>query len=335
MNILWTRRRFLQTAAVGTAAATLAPGLLSGIRVARASDARSRVVLAHHARLADSGGAINRKIVQDVLEDTLMAFTETSSVQDAWLRIFPDLQTSDTIGLKVNCINRRLSSHPEVAYAITDSLIAALDVNPNHLIIWDRTSRELRRAGYDLNIDAAGVRCLGTSDDIGYDDEAAVDLGNGRTVHLSKVITQMCTYLINVPVLKDHGIAGVTLSLKNHYGSIDRPAAGHRNGGDPAIANLNTTPQIREKTRLIVCDGLLGIYQGGPHGAPQWVNRQVLVSADPVAVDTIGAGIIDRERQAHGLPAASVRAGYLQTAAALRVGATAPDRIEAMPIDLG
>jgi uncharacterized protein (DUF362 family) len=222
-----------------------------------------------------------------------------------------------------------------VAYGITESLVAALDVNPNNLIIWDRTSRELKRTGYNLNTGKHDVRCLATSDGIGYDANASLEIGNGKKVKLSKLLTEMCTYLINVPVLKDHSIAGVTLSLKNHYGSIDRPSRGHGNACDPYIANLNNAPQIREKTKLIVCDAAFGIYRGGPHGAPQWINRQLLVSTDPVALDTVGAELIDRKRQENGIAPASKRATYLQTAASIGLGTNDSGHIDVMPIEFG
>lgn len=292
-------------------------------------------MLATHSQLVDAGERLNLQIARGVLEETLIAFTNTASIQEAWLHVFPNLQPSDVIGLKVNCINRRLSSHPEVAYAITESLVVALDVNPNNLIIWDRTSRELKRTGYILNTGKNGVRCLGTSDGIDYDENASIDMGNGKNVTLSKILTEMCTYLINVPVLKDHGIAGVTLSLKNHYGSIDRPSRGHGNACDPYVANLNNAPQIREKTKLIVCDAAFGIYRGGPHGAPQWINRQLLISTDPVALDSVGAVLIDRKRQENGIAPASKRAGYLQTAASLGLGTNDLGRIDVMRIEFG
>ena len=34
-------------------------------------------------------------------------------------------------------------------------------------------------------------------------------------------------YLINMPIMKKHGMAGVSLTFKNHFGSIDNPAGLH------------------------------------------------------------------------------------------------------------
>ena len=36
------------------------------------------------------------------------------------------------------------------------------------------------------------------------------------------------------------------------------------------IALLNTAPDIKEKTRLILGDALFGIYQRGPDGSPKF-----------------------------------------------------------------
>ncbi|MCD6217671.1 DUF362 domain-containing protein [bacterium] len=39
---------------------------------------------------------------------------------------------------------------------------------------------------------------------------------NGTKFKLSTILTNEIDVLINVPVMKNHGYAGVTLSLKNH-----------------------------------------------------------------------------------------------------------------------
>jgi uncharacterized protein (DUF362 family) len=328
-----TRRHFLKVSAAGTLAAYLSP--VMGISQANATLAESRVVVSNHRRLVNKNERIEPAVIRTVIDETLMTFTDTGSIQDAWAAIFPRLQTSDVIGLKVNCINRRQSSHPEVAYALAESLSSALQVNPNNLIIWDRTSYELKRAGYEINSGKSGVRCLATSDGIGYDKNAPVDVGNGKTVHLSYLLSQMCTYLINVPVLKDHGIAGLTLSMKNHYGSIDRPGSCHGGGCDPYVANLNAAPLIREKTALILCDAVFGIYQGGPMGSPQWIAHQIVASTDPVALDTFGMGLIDAKRQEKGIAPASERTRYLQTAVRLGIGTNSPHQMNIIEQDLG
>jgi len=43
---------------------------------------------------------------------------------------------------------------------------------------------------------------------------------------VSKILTQ-CDVVINVPILKHHGGAGVTMAMKNMYGVIKNPNAQH------------------------------------------------------------------------------------------------------------
>lgn len=334
IHTAYTRRHFLKVSAAGTLAAYLS-SFIGTSSAKTAGLVESRVIASVHRSLVDKNEHINTGVVRAVVDETLIALTNTASIQDAWSAIFPRLQSSDMIGLKVNCINRRQSSHPEVVYAIADSLSSALQFNPNNIIIWDRTSYELKRAGYDMNSGKSGVRCLATSDGIGYDKNAPVDVGNGKTVHLSYILSQMCTYLINVPVLKDHGIAGLTLSMKNHYGSIDRPGSCHGGGCDPYVANLNADPLVREKTALIVCDAVFGIYQGGPMGSPQWIAHQIVASTDPVALDTFGMGLIDAKRQEKGISPASQRTRYLRTAVQLGIGTNNPNQMKIIKQHLG
>ena len=84
------------------------------------------------------------------------------------------------------------------------------------------------------------------------------------------ILAEKCTAIINVPVLKDHDLAGVTMAMKNFYGAIHNPNKYHDNNCNPYIAELNTSPIIKDKTRLIVCDALLAQYNGGPAFKPQY-----------------------------------------------------------------
>jgi len=109
--------------------------------------------------------------------------------------------------------------------------------------------------------------------------------------------------LINVPVLKDHDGAGVTIALKNMYGVIHNPNKYHPNGCNPYIADLNMLPEIRRKMRLSICDATTALYEGGPGYKPQysWKNNSLILSQDPVALDYTGWQIIERKRAEKGL----------------------------------
>ena len=140
--------------------------------------------------------------------------------------------------------------------------------------------------------------------------------------------------LINLPTPKEHSGAGISVAMKNHYGSVDRPGALHGNLCDPAIAELNAQANIRDKTRLIVGAAL--------NVSPNDWNRPVrenalLLSFDPVALDTVGRDILVRHRQDMGLQSRSLVEGVRQlgTAQGLQLGATDAERIELLEVVLG
>lgn len=313
-----SRRAFLRRSSEGLIGAALATAL-GGLPIdaLSSSGTRTRVVI-HRNEQATEGRTIMPGIVRDMLQASIEAFTKGGG----WPALFPNYRAGDTFGIKVNCLNRYLPSHPEVVQAIVDGL-RSMGVPENNIIVWDRTTGELVEGGYTINEDTAGVRVFGT-DRWGYDRDRPIP-ANGGTVYPSKILTQT-THLINVPVLKDHGGAALTFSMKNHLGSIDKPGVIHNQGLHATIAPLNQAPDIREKTRLIVGDALFGVYRGGPGGSPQFSYNGLIVGTDPVAVDLAAKTILDEERANHSL--APVNPRYLNDAADRGLGTNDPTQIE-------
>lgn len=336
----FTRREFIKSTAVGATAIYLSPSFAFG------ADAglKSRVVNVINSKMVDSNDQVHAQYARQSVDEALLLLTQKKDIKDAWMQIFPDLKTKDTIGLKVNCVNRKCPTHPEIAYAIAQSMIDSFGMNPNNIIIWDRTNSELKKSGYTINKTDKGVRCFGTvesfsiprwiikknqdeSGGIGYDKNQPIDVGDGKTSHLSKILTQMTTYMINVPVLKDHGKAGITLSLKNHYGTIDNPHDCHSNYCDPFVSKICADPQIKDKTKLIICDAVFGVYKGGPLGAPQWKNNSILASTDPVSLDYTGMQIINAQRKKNDLDNVDEKAIHVQTSHDMGLGFADPNKI--------
>lgn len=143
-----------------------------------------------------------------------------------------------------------------------------------------------------------------------------------------------CDAIINLPTPKQHGGAGISVALKNHYGSVNKPGALHGNWCDPAIAELNAQANIRAKTRLVVGAAL--------NVSPRDWNRPVrehalLLSFDPVALDTVSRDILVRHRQGLGLDSGFLVEGarHLGTAQSLELGATDAAHIELQEVVLG
>jgi uncharacterized protein (DUF362 family) len=115
--------------------------------------------------------------------------------------------------------------------------------------------------------------------------------------------------IVNVPVLKDHGSAGVTLALKNlSHGLVNNVSRSHSthatNACNTFIPAIVAQPHIRQKVVLHVLDGLKAVYQGGPSAKKEfvWAYKSLFFATDPVAVDQIGWEIIDAKRKQSGLP---------------------------------
>ncbi|MFC1713988.1 DUF362 domain-containing protein [Candidatus Poribacteria bacterium] len=322
------RREFIKDVSIAGLGLAAGPALLGmSARKSSAQVGMSKIVIANHPDAVtgvrvDAGGA------REMVDTGIMQFTGQPTITGAWASVLPNLSPDDLVTIKVNCINSSLPTHPQVVDAIVAGLIAA-GVKENNIIIWDRTNHELTNCGYKRNTGNTGVRCFGTNENgWGYDKQIKP---GGRSVRLSKILLSS-DHLINVPVLKDHGTSGVTLSMKNHYGSVDNPGSLHGGQCDPYIAELNNAPEIKDKTRIIVLDANLGIYQGGPGGSPQFRYNSVVLSQDTVAIDYQGWKILEAERQKHGR--ALPQAKHIKTAANMGLGSNNPDEIELEVIDV-
>jgi hypothetical protein len=287
------------------------------------------VIVATHVQ-ATNGQNIDPIFVQRIVDAAILALTDQATVGEAWLSLFPDLKPTSTIGIKVNCLNAaRLVSHPQMADAIAKGLaqmpLGTGTFPENNVIVWDRSNSELTaNGGYSLNTGTTGWRCFGTDQGgVGYS-STAWDVA-GVSQNPSRLLSELCDYLINLAVLKHHSESEVSLTLKNHYGGIHAPGSLHANLCDPYIAVLNRT--IRKthpgKQVLAMVDCLFGCYSGGPSGPPQFVYNGLVMSQDPVACDQQGLSIINAQRLIKNLQL--VQAPHIATAASYGLGTNDPN----------
>jgi uncharacterized protein (DUF362 family) len=314
------RRAFLATAGAAVV------GWLSGGGAAAAAEAvgpgKSRVVRVRRPQLF-AHGEIPARATAEMVHAAVKALAGETDGAAAWHRF---IKPEDLVGIKINSLfGPGASTHLEVIEAVIAGCQAA-GVPPERIIVWDRSTAELSRAGYPVGRDGRGVKWLGTDRD--YEPQPTV--AGSFKGRLSRLLTQRITALINVPVLKTHNVAGLTLALKNHYGSFHNPADHHANGCDPYLADLNGLAVIRGKTRLIIADALFPIAEGGPQARPQytWPYGAILAATDPVALDFVGLQILEARRRTLGLEPIGRRVRYLATAAARGLGTNDPRRIE-------
>lgn len=303
------RRKFLQTCALGAVA--LSTG--SAIRgAATVSADKSKVVIARDPMLRGSGSSLDSDRLLKLLDRALQSFYNCDSPPEAWKRV---ARPGECVGLKINCLaGRGASTTVKLVEVVTERLQQAGITN---IVIWDRLNGDLESAGFRVASSRPGVQFIG-NDTAGYEDRLSIH-GNVGSL-LSRTLTRTCDAVISLPVLKDHGIAGVTFALKNFFGAIHNPNKYHLTVGDPYVADVNMLPPIRQKVRLHIGDATAVQFEGGPSYMPQWSWRfnGLIVGTDPVALDTVGWQLIEQKRAAEGMQslAALKRAPtYIATAA--------------------
>jgi len=331
-----TRRDFLKSLVMmGISVSTLAgcitntPSPNTNIS-SHGDDDKSIVVIAKSNKLANP----NRTNIKYILDLALTQVLGVDSADIAWKKLF---KPNDIVGIKVNCISPIIKSTPQVSYAIADSLVTA-GIPPEQIIIWDREDRELSMAGYTLNFDGPGVKCYGTKPRVGYAKELTISGSVGS--RLSNILSRQCTATVNVPVLKDHNISGLSMSLKNYFGAIENPNKFHDNHCNPYVADLYMSSHIKDKNKLIICDAINILFEGGPTDCkPEYISNfnGLIIGTDPVAVDEVAWLLLEEKRSEAGLPSL-MEAGrlpqYILTAAdpEHKLGFREPDKIKVVEI---
>ncbi|MBN2346330.1 MAG: DUF362 domain-containing protein [Candidatus Aminicenantes bacterium] len=323
-----SRRRFAGIL-LGSGAALAAAGLPRGS--AGGEGEASLVVQAVSPLLRRAGDDIPATAAREFLDRAMLALTGKGGRGQAWGSLF---SPSETVGVKLSCLpGPRLSSSRALTAAIVEGLLAA-GLPRRNIIVWERSSRELENAGY--RISRSGLRTMGT-DELpggGYDGPVT-ESGSVGTI-FSRIMDEVDA-LVSVPVLKDHDLAGVSISLKNMYGAIFNPNKFHANRCDPFVADLCRHPQVRGKLRLSVCDASRVQAHNGPAYFPRYAAEYggLLVSRDPVALDFCGWAIVDGLRRGMGLPslAASGREpSYIRTAGGMGLGQADGRRIRRLEL---
>lgn len=317
------RRSFLR-AGLAAGAALPALGLAAG--------EKSRVVAASSPSIFGEGRELKQEAVQKLVDAAVCAVTGEKEAAAAWRRF---VKPNDVVGIKASCLaGERLSTRIEVVRAIARSLQKA-EVRPNRIYVWDRKLNDLTRAGFPAE-GCDDFRCAGNDDRILGFGPPLITVGEIGSF-FSRLVTDTCSVIINVPVLKDHDLAGVTLALKSFFGAIHNPNKYHFGNLHEAIADVNRQEDIRRKTVLHICDATFGCCHCGPTPAPKWIERlgTIYASRDPVALDYTAWQKIEELRKAKGLEpllGSKREPKHIALAAEAKLGTNDPARIELVKV---
>ncbi len=101
------------------------------------------------------------------------------------------------------------------------------------------------------------------------------------------------TRVIGMAPVKDHQRSGASMTLKNWYGLL----GGRRNIFHQDIHTIIQELSIMIRPSLVILDGVVSMVQNGPTGGSFSDLRRtdtLIVGTDPVAVDAVGAGLLQR-----------------------------------------
>jgi hypothetical protein len=268
-------------------------------------------------------GTYQPEPVRKMMEKGMTALTGAPAWTDAWRSMF---EKGDVVGIKVCPVGGpKLSSDATVLHEIINGLKEA-GVPASDIIVFNRYRQETLAAGIDKWV-PSGVRLEYASEaynDVqldmgGYDPEHFMEIAlikpgenltdpRFRRSYVCKVVTKMVNKFINLPVLKHHQSAGVTIALKNmSHGMVNNVNRSHLTPSNNAcgifIPSVVSLPVIREKAVLHICDGVKASYHGGPGGRAQfiWEHKTMYFATDPVALDKTGLKVIDAKRAEVGM----------------------------------
>ena len=309
-----------------------APGSLAG-KLGVPGPFPGRVVEARNPSMMKDG-VKDRDAIKKTLNAALTNLTGADDAVETWRSFF---EPGDVVGIKVVPNGYPLCySSPELVLEVIEGLKAA-GVKTKDMIVYDRYKDEFMASGLHqilpdgvlwggLTPEGDGTQLRqswpGNDPVAGYDPDEfmqmnlishGADLKDDRNFrsHLGLLVTRRVNKLVMLPVLKDHGSAGVTGALKNmSHGSVNNVARSHStpdtNVCNQFIPQVVSHPILRKKCVLQIMDGIRGMFQGGPFGPEQnkhwsWEYNALMVATDPVAMDHIEWDIIDAKRKEKGL----------------------------------
>ena len=368
-----TRRQTLQMlAAAGVAASTLR--LVASAQTVSDTPAnplsmpgpyRGKVVAVRDTKSYTAEG-FQAEPIRAMLRRGMMELTGAPDWVAAWRRFF---DKSDVVGVKFNPVGRPGCIGSRHVFGEIFAGLEACGIPRKNIIAYDRYRSEFFAAGFDKWL-PEGVRIMWAAeayDDVqhdlkGYDPDHYFDMALSvpghpvyRKSHASLFLSKEINKMVNVPLLKDHASAGVTLALKNmSHGLFNNVARSHAtrslNACGAFIPTAVSMPVVRNKVVLHILDGIKGMYQDGPQGVKSYgVNRHLFehhtmyFATDPVALDTVCAPEVDKVRVAKGLKPVgeTIDPGFLrrqpehiEIAGAIGLGEADPKKIQIQRIEL-
>lgn len=212
-------------------------------------------------------------------------------------------------------VEQAACTNPEVIKAVVEMVMNA---GAKKVIVMDNTCHKAEDAYSRSGILEAAK---GAGADVRYVDENRMVVHDfkGKSLKRWPVFKDFLEVdkFINVPILKHHGSAGITIGMKNLYGILGgRRGKLHRNMGQ-GIADLAKG----FKTDLTIVDAYRVMLRNGPIGgrvSDVELKKTVLASANIVEVDVVAVDVFGKEPMQYE---------FIQAASEMNMGVTELEKI--------
>ncbi len=194
---------------------------------------------------------------------------------------------------------------PELAANTNPKLVAAivkdcLSAGASEVIVFDHTCDEwkscYKNSGIEDAATAAGAKIAFAHDEKYYRN---VEIPKGIRLKQAQIHESIldCDVWINVPVLKNHGGAKMSISMKNFMGIVWDRRFWHANDLQQCIADCST---ISKMPVLNIVDAYRIMTQNGPKGKSSedvQLAKALFISTDIVAIDTAAVKFFNQFRE--------------------------------------
>jgi hypothetical protein len=284
------------------------------------------------------GNYVDQTVVDSMTDRGLKALTGAATRADAWHAIIPGYTAGQVVAIKVNLNNAAgCSDSDQIIDALPQPVnsvilgLKSIGVPENDIWVYDVTKawhtsqmptrlvNAVKALYPDIQFHSGGGDC---STALGFSETEAVhfNVPADRLISDRPICTALvqASYLINMPIMKKHGMAGVTLGFKNHFGSIDGCELVHWSVslGDPGylptysgLVDIFNNPHFKDKTVLTIGDALFGARLNNYSEIPnRWSTfddkspNSLFFSKDPVAIDCVMYDFLQAET---GVPTGS------------------------------
>ena len=186
------------------------------------------------------------------------------------------------------------NTNPELMSAVVKS---CLDAGAKEVLVFDHTcdnwKKSYENSGIETAITKAGGKMIPADEEEYYRE---IDLPKGKVLTKAKVHKAIldCDVWFNIPILKVHRGAKMTVSMKNLMGIVWNRQFFHRHDLSQSIADINT---IEKKPALNIVDAYRIMKSNGPRGLGEGdvvLTKGLFISSDPVAVDTAATKFLGR-----------------------------------------